>query len=237
MFDKKILVVFGDSNVWGAELKDAPGRQDDFVSAVYDPKDKNCPYHIRHGFPGVMAESANMKILNLAIPGCSNDTIFRRVNKFVQGHYAVDLNDCALLIFWTGNGRREFYMRDYYLNYSPTWPSKFQAHKTFHKIYSKDLWNEQFDLNKTFNYIFSIGPLLQHYDIWFRQGFSIENIELSKLVKTYNISNFLSYRYKDSIHSIIGSKGRTFQMPLLHPNEKGHRIIAAKYMDMIEKRI
>ena len=58
MFDKKILVVFGDSNVWGAELQGAPGQQNDFISAVYDPKDiKNCPYHIRHSFPGVICKS------------------------------------------------------------------------------------------------------------------------------------------------------------------------------------
>ena len=244
MFNKKTLVVFGDSNVWGAELKDVPERQYEFKSIVYDPLHIDTwPYHIRHSFSGVIAERNNMQILNLAIPGCSNDTIFRRINKFVQGHYPVDFKDCFVMIFWTGVSRREFFRADgqKFLNYSPSWSNRYQLFPKFHNIYVKNFWHEGYDLNKTFNYVFSVGPLLEKFGIEYRQGNALQNTELCKLVKEYNIENFISYDPNDSISSTVildgGGLDKSNQYILTghHPSELGHQYLAEKYMNMIDR--
>jgi len=243
MFNKKTLVVFGDSNVWGAELKDVPERQYEFKSIVYDPENfDSWPYHIKHSFPGIMAQKNNMCILNLAIPGCSNDTIFRRVNKFLQGNYPVELNDVFVLIFWTGISRREFFRSNgsKFWNYGPTWANDFQIYKKFHKIYSQSFWHDGYDLNKTFNYVFSIGPLLKYHGVEYKQGNSLENIELCNLIKKYEIDNFLSYNPNDSVASTVIIEGgglnstNKFLMPNHHPSELGHEHLADKYMKMLD---
>ena len=219
--DKKTLVVFGDSNVWGAELPNCPNQQRDFNSIVYNPIDiDKWPHHIRYSFSGVLAERHNMQILNLSIPGCSNDTIFRRVNKFLQGHYPVDLNKCFVMIFWTSVERREFYHSDEiegktYFNYSPTWGHLYKdsIKRKFNKIYSRFVFSEEFDITKTFNYIYSSNALLSYKGVDFVQGYSLFKDEISNLVTEHKMPNFISYTQNDSIHTIAanaaGLNGRT----------------------------
>jgi hypothetical protein len=240
MFNKKTLVVFGDSNVWGAELKDVPERQYEFKSIVYDPDHIDTwPYHIRHSFSGVIAERNNMQILNLAIPGCSNDTIFRRVNQFAQGKYPVDLNDCFVMVFWTSVSRREFFRPDInvYLNYSPAWSKDLQLFPKFHKEYVKTVLHEEYDIKKTYNYIFSINALLQNLE--FVQGYALQDEKLANLVKTNKLPNFLSYDPYDAIASTVIIEGNgTTNNPLIfsghHPNENGHKFLAEKYTKLID---
>lgn len=241
--NKNTLVVFGDSNVWGAELKDVPTRQSEFKSVVYDPADvKNWPYHIRHSFSGVIAEQLGMKILNLAIPGCSNDTIFRRVNKFVQGNYPVNLEECFVMVFWTGVVRREFFRSDtnVYLNYSPLWANSLQLIPKFHKIYSKHLLHEGYDLNKAFNYIYSINGLLSYKQIEFLQGYALQDERLADAVKEAQIPNFISYDPYDAVCALPIVKGWNLKnnpliFPGQHPTEMGHKYIAKTYLEMIDK--
>ncbi len=248
MLDKKILVVFGDSNVWGAELKDVPEKQQEFKSVVYDPnKIENWPYHIRYSFSGILAERNNMKILNLSIPGSSNDTIFRRVNKFLQGKYPVTVNDCFVMIFWTAPERREFYKATdkMYLNYSPLWGHYMQIpwHKKFHKIYSKNMFDPNYDLQRTFDYMQSLTGLLNYKNIEFVQGYSIYTTELHELVLKSKLSNLISNRIQDSVHSITqhlaGKDAKSpnkYQCNYSHPNELGHISIADRYTELLNER-
>jgi hypothetical protein len=254
--DKKTLVVFGDSNVWGAELPVCPNRQKDFKSIVYHPINiDKWPHHIRHSFSGVLAERQSsrtrhgMNILNLAIPGCSNDTIFRRVNKFLQGHYPVDLNKCFVMIFWTSVERREFYHPaeiegKTYFNYSPTWGHLYQnGLKTkFHKIYSRSVFSEEFDITKTFNYIYSSNALLSYKGINFLQGYSLFKDEIFNLVKEHNVPNFISYTQNDSIHTIAAKAAghlscpNPYQYKGSHPTELGHTAIADRFEQLLKQR-
>jgi len=244
-FNKNTLVVFGDSNVWGAELKDVPHRQPDFKSVVYDPKDiDNWPYHIRHSFSGVIAEKNNMRILNLSIPGCSNDTIFRRINKFLQGNYPVDLDDCFVMVFWTGILRREFFRSDInkYLNYSPLWEEKLQLFPKFHKIYSKLFMHEGYDLVKSFNYLNSVNALLTYNNVEFCQGFSLMETELIETAKNANLPKFLSFDPNDAITAMVIIAGNGFEnndyiLEGHHPSEKGHQLIANRFTELLDKLV
>lgn len=160
-----------------------------------------------------------------------------------QGHYPVDFKDCFVLVFWTGISRREFFRSNgsKFWNYGPTWANNFQIYKKFHKIYSQSFWHEGYDLNKTFNYVFSIGPLLKHYEVEYKQGNSLENEELCNLIKKYEIDNFLSYNPNDSIASTViiegGGIGKSNPYILSghHPSELGHQYLAEKYAKMIDK--
>ena len=251
--DKKTLVVFGDSNVWGAEMPNCPDMQRDFKSIVYDPSNIEIwPHHIRHSFSGVLAERNNMQILNLSIPGSSNDTIFRRVNKFLQGYYPVDLNKCFVMIFWTAVERREFYHPNEikgktYFNYSPVWAHLYKdsIKRKFNKIYSRFVFSEEFDITKTFNYIYSSNALLSYKGINFLQGYSLFKDEISNLVTEHNVPNFISYTQNDSIHTIAanaaGLNGRTpcpnsYQYKGSHPTELGHTAIADRFEQLLKQR-
>ena len=246
--NKSTLVVFGDSNVWGAEMANCPERQKDFKSIVYHPNDiKSWPHHIRHSFSGMLAEKNNMKILNLSIPGSSNDTVFRRVNKFLQGNYLVDLNDCFVMVFWTSIERREFYQSidKIYLNYSPIWGhlSILPGAKKLHKIYSKFIFSEEFDLTKTFNYIYSLNGLLSYKGIEFVQGYSLFKDEISNIMLTQpKLLNFISNKFEDSIHSIAASASghqpcpNPYQCKGSHPTELGHAAIADRYTQLLKQR-
>jgi hypothetical protein len=246
---KNTLVVFGDSNVWGAEMPNCPDMQRDFKSIVYDPNNiKIWPHHIRRSFSGVLAERHNMQILNLSIPGCSNDTIFRRINKFLQGYYPVDLNDCFVMIFWTSVERRELYSHysgeGRYFNYSPVWSHLYKDSivKKFHKIYSRFVFSEEFDITKTFNYIYSSNALLSYKGINFLQGYSLFKDEIYNLVNEHKIPNFISYNQNDSIHTIAAkAAGRLscpnpYQYKGSHPSELGHTVIADRYQELIKQR-
>ena len=247
--NKSTLVVFGDSNVWGAELTGCPERQKDFKSIVYHPNDiESWPHHIRHSFSGILAEKNNMKILNLSIPGSSNDTVFRRVNKFLQGNYLVDLNDCFVMVFWTSVERREFFQptvyEERYFNYSPIWGHLYQnGLKTkFHKIYFRFVFSEEFDITKTFNYIYSSDALLSHKGIDFVQGYSLFEDEIYNLVNEHKIPNFISYNQNDSIHTIAAEKAghrpcpNPYQCKGSHPTELGHAAIADRYTQLLKQR-
>jgi len=244
--DKKTLVVFGDSNVWGAELPNCPDRQSAFNSIVYNPIDiDKWPHHIRYSFSGVLAERHNMQILNLSIPGCSNDTIFRRVNKFLQGHYPVDLNKCFVMIFWTSIERREFFHLDgygngWYFNYSPTWGHIYtDIKKKFHKIYSRFVFFEKFDTTKTFNYIYSLNALLSYKGVDFVQGYSLFKDEISDLVIEHNLPNFISNTQIDSVHGIAAESRlphpNLYQYEGSHPTELGHALIADRYEELLKQ--
>lgn len=245
MFNKNTLVVFGDSNVWGAELKDVPHRQPDFKSVVYSPDHlEEWPYHIQHSFSGIIAKHYNMSILNLAIPGCSNDTVFRRVNKFLQGNYPVNLDECFLMVFWTGVNRREFFRNDLdcFLNYCPTWPAKHQLFPTFHKEYSKKLLHNGYDLVKTNDYIHSVNALLSYNNIQFVQGYSLLDKDLANMVKSQNIPNFISYDENNAIAALpiirggsVNSKFNSYICTDRHPSETGHQHIADTYIKLLDK--
>ena len=258
--DKKTLVVFGDSNVWGAEMLFSPHKQHEFKNVVYDPSDlASWPHHIRYSFPGVLAERHNMKILNLAIPGSSNDTIFRRVNQFLQGNYPVDLDECFVMIFWTTVERREFVDSQvsrpnigyrHYTNYSPAWgdrnPTPFRK---FHKLYVKTIFPEEYDIQKTFNYMYSLNGLLSHHGVDFVQGYSLFKDELGILVQACDMLNFISDDCIDSVHAIAADFARQhfktktkpptpnpYQFEGSHPTELGHLEIANRYEQLLKQR-
>ena len=236
--------MFGEQN-----CQTAPISKETSTSIVYNPIDiDKWPHHIRYSFSGVLAERHNMQILNLSIPGCSNDTIFRRVNKFLQGHYPVDLNKCFVMIFWTSIERREFFHLDgygngWYFNYSPTWGHIYtDIKKKFHKIYSRFVFSEEFDITKTFNYIYSSNALLSYKGVDFVQGYSLFKDEISNLVTEYNLPNFISYKQNDSIHTIAAEKAghlscpNPYQYKGSHPTELGHTAIADRFEQLLKQR-
>jgi hypothetical protein len=249
---KSTLVVFGDSNVWGAELKDAPVNHYDFKSIVYDPSNIEIwPYHIRYSFSGVLAERNNMKILNLAIPGCSNDTIFKRVNKFIQGNYPVDLDDCYVMIFWSGVERREFYNATdgRYFNYHPSGASgmlmNYKFFNKFHKVYSKNMLSSKHDVIKSFNYVYSVNGLLSYKGIEFIQGYALFNDELASMIEKHKLPNIISNDEGNAIHTIpiristaIAGKFITPNEYVCigrHPTELGHVAVANQYAELLSK--
>lgn len=235
---KSTLVVFGDSNVWGTGLKDCPAQQRDFISRVYHYNDDSMPYHIKHSFVGHLARHYKMNILNLAIPGSSNDTVFRRVNEFCMGKYNVDLSECFVMIFWTGVSRREFFTSDYenYYNYSPLFPKHIQAKAKFHKVYSRELWHDKYDQNRLLTYQFSLGGLLESMNIANVQSYAMVQHDSLKYAIKYGVKNLLPTDVEESLCSIVGSGSKKYRFPCHHPTELGHQKISELYIKLLDKK-
>jgi len=247
--NKTTLVVFGDSNVWGEGLTDTPKQQADFKSVVYAIKDlEQWPYHIRYSFSGVLAQHYNVSILNLAIPGCSNDTIFRRVNETCMGKYPIDLKECYFMIFWTETSRREFMfiqsqnnnkpLKTAYYNYCPAWPSNLQHFPKFNKEYIDNIWHEGHDNSRLLSYQYSLQGLLQSKSIPNWQGYSIVSPQSIEYSNNY-IDNIIVHNEYDTIvnlmyHSQVNND-KIYRLACYHPNEEGHILIANQIINILKK--
>jgi hypothetical protein len=141
------------------------------------------------------------------------------------------------MIFWTATERKEFYNATgkMFLNYSPLWGDymKILWHKNFHKIYLENMFDHNYDLQRTFNYMQSLTGLLNYKNIEFVQGYSINTPELQELVLKSKLSNLISNRIQDSIHSIVTKSPNKYQCNRGHPNELGHITIADRYTELI----
>ena len=87
----RYLVAFGCSHTNGSML--------DGINAAGE-------WNVRNGFPGMLAKKYDRELINISMPGGSNQYIFRSVLKYMH-HYMDDEDDHMFLINWTGTTRFE----------------------------------------------------------------------------------------------------------------------------------
>jgi len=113
MHDIKRIVVFGDSNTFGQGLSDNIKKLENHI-------DYNFPSNL--AWPALLGKQFNVPVKNLAIPGCSNATIFRLVCNYLlniespdtvtEAHERMNASYCdgdLILIGLTEAIRKEFY--------------------------------------------------------------------------------------------------------------------------------
>lgn len=88
------LVAFGCSHTAGSALDVSKNIFQDYT------------YNKKHCFAGLIAKQYNLDYYNLAVPGGSNQYIFRSVSKFLLDYYDTS-KDYIFLIGWTSPNRME----------------------------------------------------------------------------------------------------------------------------------
>ena len=108
------LLTLGDSWTYGIELWDPElGPQKNYFPIHHA---KHEAYRQRHAWPWKIAELLEVsEVINLAWPGCSNDTIVRRLMRWLTSEGSLNgrnSQDLLVMIGWTGPERRDFYSAD-----------------------------------------------------------------------------------------------------------------------------
>jgi hypothetical protein len=234
------LVVIGDSYSWGTGLKDAIERTNGLASVkLLYTEYENWPYNLRNNFGGLLCKEHRLDYLNLAQPGCSNETIFRKAMKFVSVDYkkfGIDLDKTLIFIGWTGPHRREFYAQDRFLNgywnMSPQWALKNGPKwaQNFVDAYANYMFSDYHDSAREFVFQVAMQNTLENKGILFRQMRALyagtahifhSSLDSSEIDR----STFLHY---DTLEHNISFFAKPHEADVNcqdHPNELGHRLI------------
>lgn len=234
------LVVIGDSYSWGTGLKDAILRTVGLKSVKLLYSDyQNWPYNLQHNFGGLLCKEHGLNYLNLAQPGCSNETIFRKAMKFISvdyKRYDIDLNKTLIFIGWTGAHRREFYSADDfthgYWNMSPQWTLKNGPKwaQNFVDVYANHMFSDYHDDAREFAFHVAIQNALENKDILFRQMRGLSSQPANKFQSSLDSSEidrqtFLHYDDREYNLSFFARPHEVDVNYEDHPNELGHRLI------------
>ena len=138
-------------------------------------------WNVRNGFPGMLAKKYDRELINISMPGGSNQYIFRSVLKYMH-HYMDDEDDHMFLINWTGTTRFELRYPNQleHLYFSKgdrktenrllVWVSKLVYPWKRSRI--TKVWTTPFDVdqlsNKWASYAYNLQQILELHNIPFR---------------------------------------------------------------------
>lgn len=217
-----ILIANGCSHTYGMELPE-------------DQRLDNC-------FAGLIAKELGMEFVNLAIPGASNDRIFRTSVEYIVDHK----EESFWLIGWTERSRHEWYFAPYQehiglahwsmFDERPTQMFRATVQMILHEAYYTKGWysDNQSDWLKWSTHIHNLQAVFKLRNIPFfmfdtldsrdTDGFlSIECPEYPSL----SADLWGNYFYGEHNRSNICENG--------HPNKAGHRLWADILMAHIRK--
>lgn len=214
-----------------------------YGQGLHDPKSE--------AWPALLAQKFNCEVVNIAMPGSSNDAISRRTMEYVYENLPTNSNPLFVIMFsqifrreaWFQqiyNADCEDYMTIPYPNPAlPQFKSHWENSSTLQeKIYFNEFNEEDFLRNDIYNKIF-LKDLLENknYKYFFtsyqsseiRQEF-IDSLcnRFPNLVKEYN--NVLDYEGVDKYTHKIQ------KTPCGHDDVGGNRIIANILYDLITKK-
>lgn len=227
----KTLVIIGDSFCWGAGIgKEFDGSFPTKQDCRIDDYD-HWPANAQGNFAGQIAHDFGMNLINYAMPGCSNDTIFRNFMRFLEECEDI-LDDCFVMLFWTHNARYEIpdeSVNHKFRNLAPQWNKNKKEHTPwvvdYHNLYNEHIWSQKYDDTKSFNYLKATALMLKQLQI-------------------HNISSWTILHYEDEfgIEEKASKLGLNFDAqvceimkvvvdmeeiyPCKHPMPSGHRKIA-----------
>lgn len=240
----KTLVVMGDSYCYGAELSGAelvPFKYGKTPSRLLKIEQfPQWPYFWRNSFPGIVAHRLGLNLINLAIPGISNQGVFKRSINFLYAgtkKFSVDPAECLMLVYWTGLERREFYdvMNKKHFSISPVWNKPDKDHRLIlHNVYQEYFWDEKIDKQLALAYQFSMQETLKGMGVTYFQDYTVSEIDVNTLPHVPAIDPLTFPTFYDGSQKITnyitGPVG-----PLNHPLEAGHYSMALKLLDNLEK--
>jgi len=165
------LIAFGDSWTWGSELRDPsiPGLREDF-----DHRDSG--YRLEHVWSSCLGRAIGRDdVINLAWPGCSNDTILRSLTEWLitQGYLqGQDPSRDLVAIGWTSPERRDFWFHDVddpscvdrgWLTMYPMWTHTYKhaAINRFSREYVRYWWHAAEYMHRYINTIHRAQQLLE----------------------------------------------------------------------------
>lgn len=207
---EKTLLVIGDSWTWGSELKDLS-----LPSEVSEFNPVNTQYRDTHIWPWYLNQKLQFnKLVNLAIPACSNDSIQRNLLWWLSetGRLNNNNDDLFVVIGFTSPERKDFYVVDERIGvddwrtFWPARPMKYFSEEanTFGELYRNYFSSVQESTYRYLNTILYLQMILKQCNINYLmfQGF----YDHGKLtVKTWKDNFFLDkiFNRRNSIREEI----------------------------------
>ncbi len=168
----RYLVAFGCSHTYGSML---------------DGKNSNDLWNVKNSFPGMLAKRYNRELINISMPGGSNQYIFRNVMRYLNNHMDHD-DDHLFLINWTGITRFELrYPEDSRHNYKSFGDYKDEKYVPFSAGIKPTLFTHKnvAGLLRFTPYLFDINMLC---DVWASYAYTLQTI-LDKKKIPYLMTN------------------------------------------------
>lgn len=230
-----ILVTSGDSNTYGEELV-----PDKLKSRLLGLSQHNINgstltnqtrleteeieiYRNTHNWPAQLGKKLNAEVINLGLPGSSNDYISRSILEWINYNYEFVKNNSAQLVFIVGltsPNRTEFILGDnhWWTQFIPTSPNELV------ETYYKHLQNNNTDLYSTWKNIFMLQQTfvnlkIKHVFFSCYQPFLSGNLDLNtikyftNMIETKNLFKAVMYEYCSGCE----------QAPRFHFLEEGHK--------------
>lgn len=171
-----ILVSFGDSWAWGAELVDPAEEKVPIMTLPgggFDRQFKpiNMEYRLKHRYVNVFAEKINADcIIDFSKPSNSNDAIFRNVVSWLSNDVSnLNKEEIFVSIGWTSPERAEFYYDNNYISAGPWSIDQFKNTNSdlhlFFNLYYKYFSEPQWFFQKYLQTIWATQTLLDSFNI------------------------------------------------------------------------
>jgi len=213
------LLAFGDSFTHGDELSDC------FNEPPYYPS--------KLTWPSLLAKDLNLEYISYAVPGCSNQTILRRILNNTQV-----LHNSFVIVNWTWIDRWDFYntLDNKWETLRPT-----KTDSIFYKNYTKYFQSELWDKYETLKAMSTVIDLLESNKIKYLMT-CIDNLVIDSNNHNPPYVNCLMEKVKDKItwfdnlSFLEWSQKNNFVISdNLHPLEEAHKS-AFKYIKTISPK-
>jgi hypothetical protein len=192
------LIACGDSWCWGAELVDPieePVPIMKLPGGAYDRQFKpiNIEYREKHRYIGLISQHYNIKeVIDLSIPGISNDTIYRKLldylleNDYLQGR---DTSDLFVTIGWTSPERREFF-------YEKQWGGDNYA------MFGPWSMDQQYD-NPDLSTFFNLYYKYFNHEVEFMRRYIVTIYNTELLLKKFKIRYVMHQAFYHQVHKLL----------------------------------
>lgn len=137
----------------------------------------------RDGWPALLAKKLGVKVVNLAVRGCGNDSIHRRTHEYVYENLPTDSKP-FFVIAWSQYWRREAWRNDFENDYvAVSFPDNSPTTNIQRALL--DNWNYLDFYRKTYLYKLSVMNLFKSYNIpYFMSDYASPGQNDSDIIET-----------------------------------------------------
>jgi len=173
-----ILINCGDSWAHGTELVHPDDRVSDNYSTEWEKTGKSLNYRQEHRYIKLFGNKVNAtKIVDLSIPGTSNDTIVRQLFRWLSSYGYIagkDTSELFVNIGWTSPERKDFCYKDRlpgengrWITFYPLWKHDYAQSglNDFRDLYITNFWTTEEYMHRWIMQVWQIQMLLKSLNI------------------------------------------------------------------------
>ena len=224
----KIILCEGDS--WTAgDLLD-PKLEERGITYINSPE--NDSYRLPKVWPNMLGEISNIKVLNTAVAGSSNDGIVRRtLNQVIKLLEEYKPEDILVVIGWSSPERKDFFYNDgvVHKRWETLYPAElYQKHiskelQKFYELYVKYFWDVEEFSNRYIEQCLLISNFLDGFGIkyYFFNAFYESSIE--------GYTNLYDKYFKNKVRGIPDERALEFYEELTNLKGETDKVFFNEY--------